>query len=199
MDGPKRGRRIGALALSAAFHLVLLVAVALHAPSLVIPPETGGPPEPIIPVLLMPKTPPAPAGRPAPIRLHRRPQPFALPPPIAPLPVPPAVQPSRPAPPGPVAIHPAPLPESPKTDLRATLRASPVGCANPDAVGLTRAEREACFEQLGEGAKTAPFQGLGLARDKQEAFDRAAEHKEACRAYRDSSGGEQPRLRDGSC
>lgn len=198
MNGPKRGRRIGALALSAAFHLLLVVAVVLHSPSLVIPPESSGPPEPIIPVLLTPRTPPAPSGPPAPIRLHRRPQPFAPPPPIAPLPAP-AVQPSRPSAPGPVAIHPAPLPESPKSDLKAALRASPVGCANPDAVGLTRAEREACFEQLGKGAKTAAFPGLGLAREKQEAFDREAEHKEACRAYKGSAAGEQPRLRDGPC
>ena len=181
MNGPKRGRRIGALALSAAFHLVLLVAVALHAPSLVIPPESSGPPEPIIPVLLTPRIPSAPAGRPAPIRLHRRPQRFAPPPPIAPLPVP-TVQPARPAAaPGPVAMHPAPLPESPKSDLKTALRGSPVGCANPDAVGLTRAERAACLEQLGKGAKTAPFPGLGLAREKQTAFDAAAAAKEARR------------------
>ena len=99
-----------------------------------------------------------------------------------------------------MAVHPGPLPEGPKGEVRTALRASPVGCANPDAVGLTRAEREACNEQFGKGAKTAAFPGLGLSREKQAAFDQAAAHKEACRAYRAAPGMTlPPPLREGTC
>jgi len=180
MEGRNRGRKIVAALVSAVFHAALIVAVVLHAPSLNIPREGAGPPEPIIPVLLTPRVPASPQGPPSPIRLHRRPQRFATPPPIAPLPVPPA-PPRRAVTPGPAVIHPAPLPEGPKSDLRTTLRASPVGCGNPDEVGLNRAERENCYGQLGKGAKTAAFPGLGLDRDKQAGFDRAAAAKEARR------------------
>jgi hypothetical protein len=190
-----RRRMAAAIALSAGFHLALLIVLAMQAPMLRVPPEEGtGPPEPVIPVLLLPRLPPSAAERPQPLRLHRRPQPFAGPPPIAPLPVP-AAPPSPPAGPGVVTIHPAPLPEGPKEDLRATLRASPIGCANLEA--LSPAERDRCNETLGKGAKTATFPGLGLSAGKQSDFDREAQHKEACRQYR--AGGEQPRLREGAC
>jgi hypothetical protein len=200
MPRARRRRDAVAIALSVGFHLAVLAVLAVQAPVLRIPPEESGPPQPIIPVLLMPRVPPraSPSARPEPIRLHRRPQPFAAPP-IPPLPAPPAPE-SRPAPPGPVAIHPAPLPESPKADVRAALRSSPVGCANPDAVGLNKAEREYCNELLGKGAKTAPLLGLGLARDKQAEFDKDAAHKDACRAYRAAPGpGAFPGLRNGAC
>ncbi|MDB5494200.1 MAG: hypothetical protein JWP86_1537, partial [Phenylobacterium sp.] len=75
MTAARRGRRIAAVALSAAVHALVLTALALHAPVLFIPTEPGGPPEPIIPLLLMPRLPPpAPAAgvQPGPIRLHRR-------------------------------------------------------------------------------------------------------------------------------
>jgi hypothetical protein len=186
MRARARGRRIGAVAISAAAHAVILAAIALHTPMLIAPPQDSGPPVPIIPVLLTPRTPPSPSGRkPAPIRLHRRPQRFTAPLPIAPLPVPETPG-SAPAKPGPVALHPAPLPEGPKADIRASLRKSPVGCANADAVGLTRAERALCDEALGKGAKTAAFLGLGLARDKQADFDAAAARKEADRRAREA-------------
>src|SRR5947209_6576895 len=98
MPAAKRGRRIAAVAVSGAVHLLVLAALALHAPTLSIPNEPGGPPEPIIPLLLMPRLPPpvASAGAaPGPIRLHRR-QLRPIPPdlPVAPLPVP-----ERPPPP----------------------------------------------------------------------------------------------------
>jgi hypothetical protein len=190
-----RRRQAAAITLSAGFHVALLIVLAMQAPVLRAPPEeAAGPPEPIIPILLMPRLPPSGAQKPQPLRLHRRPQPFAGPPPLAPLPVPP-VAPSRPAGPGPVTIHPAPLPEGPKSDLRATLRVSPIGCANPEL--LSPSERDRCDEALGAGAKTAPLPALGLAAGKQADFDRAAQHKEACRNYR--AGGDQPRLRDGPC
>jgi hypothetical protein len=190
-----RRRLAAAIALSAGLHLALLIVLAMQAPMLRAPPEVGtGPPEPIIPVLLTPRLPPSGAQTPQALRLHRRPQPFAGPPPVTPLPVPPT-SPSRPAEPGPVLIHPAPLPEGPKSDLRATLRGSPIGCANPEL--LSPEERDRCNEALGKGAATAAMPGLGLSAGKQSEFDRAAQHKEACRQYR--AGGEQPRLRDGPC
>ncbi|MDE2485840.1 MAG: hypothetical protein KGO51_00430 [Alphaproteobacteria bacterium] len=185
MRARRRGRTIGAVAISAALHAVILAALALYVPRLVIPEGESGPPQPIIPVLLVPRTPPAHAGgKPEPVRLHRRPQPFAAPP-AEPL----TVRPNRatkPPKPGPVTLHPAPLPEGPKADIRETLRISPVGCANPDAVQLTKAERAACDEQLGKGAPTAPFLGLGLDRAKQIALDHAAARQEADRRYRDA-------------
>jgi hypothetical protein len=193
----KGGRTFAAAAASAAAHIAVLAVLALQAPMLRTADQDSGPPLSVIPVLLTPKTPPATSGRPSPIRLHRRPQRFAPnPPPIAPLPIPP--EPARPALHG-ETVHPAPLPQSPKMELRATLRVSPVGCANPDAVGLTPAEREACYAQLGKGARTTPFPGLGLSAAKQAEFDRAEAHKEACRAYRDSPGGQPPPLREGPC
>ncbi|MBI5938894.1 MAG: hypothetical protein HY859_00545 [Caulobacterales bacterium] len=68
---------------------------------------------------------------------------------IQPLPL----APSRPAsPPAATAgVHPAPLPGQAGGDvLRQALRGSPVGCANKDAVGLTRREREACADAYGK-------------------------------------------------
>jgi hypothetical protein len=89
----RRARRrplAAAIALSAGFHLAVLIVLAMQAPMLRAPPEEGtGPPEPIIPVLLTPRLPPSGAQRPQALRLHRRPQPFAGPPPVTPLPVPP--------------------------------------------------------------------------------------------------------------
>ena len=184
MAAPRRGRRIAAIALSAAAHALVLGELALHAPSLVIPEESSAP-QPIIPVLLTPRLPPtAPAAPPKPIRLHRRPQRFSNLP-LPPLPVPPGPS-VAPAPPGPVAIHPAPLPANPVGEIRQSLRESPIGCANANAVGLTKAERQLCDQVLGKGAKTAPFLGLGIAQGKASDFDRAAAAKEADRRYRDA-------------
>lgn len=181
-----RGRRIGAVAASVIAHAILLAILAFQAPVIFMPSEDTGPPQAIIPVLLTPRIPPSRAGgKPAPIRLHRRPQPFVTPPPIAPLPAPRAETGAAPKA-GPVAIHPAPLPEGPTADIRAALRVSPVGCANAEAVHLTKAERDLCNERLGKGAKTAPFLGLGLPADKQSAFDRIAARKDADRRYREA-------------
>ncbi|RAK55063.1 flagellar biosynthesis protein FlhF [Phenylobacterium soli] len=189
MSAARRGRKIGAIAVSAVIHAVLLTAVALHAPSLFIPHESRGPPEPIIPILLMPRTPPAPRAAgvaPAPIRLHRRQLRYApkeLP--VPPLHVPePKTQPASPAPP---VFRPAPLPRGgQKEELRLTLRRSAIGCANPEAAGLSREEREACAEQLGQGAGAAPFRGLGLPAGKQGALERAGARKEAERRYKEA-------------
>jgi hypothetical protein len=189
MPAARRGRRIAAVALSAAVHALVLTALALHAPMLFIPNEPGGPPEPIIPVLLVPRLPPpAPAAgvRPGPIRLHRR-QLRVAPPelPVAPLPAP-----ERPAPPpaaaGPATLSPAPLPEGPRDELRTALRRGPLGCANAQAFGLSRDEREACDEQLAKGGRDAPFipPGATLTADKRTALQAAAGRRDADYKYK---------------
>jgi hypothetical protein len=183
----RRGRRIAAIAVSALAHLGLLAVVALQAPTLFIPFEPGGPPEPVIPVLLTPRLPPSaavPTGqRPGVIRLHRR-ELRAPPPelPVAPLPVPemrPAPAPAPAAPAAAAAPRAAVLPEGPREELRAALRRSPIGCANPGAAGLSRVERAACEERLGADSPGAAFPGLGLDGAKQKALDRAGGRKEA--------------------
>ncbi|HEV2533512.1 hypothetical protein [Phenylobacterium sp.] len=189
MPAAKRGRRIAAVAASGAVHLLVLTALALHAPTLIIPDEAGGPPEPIIPVLLMPRLPPsaATAGvRPGPIRLHRR-QLRVIPPdlPVAPLPAPERPPPPAAAP-GPAApLRPSPLPEGPRQEIQNTLRRSAIGCANPQAAGLTRSEREACEERLGRGVREAPYLpgDAAMSADARSALGKAAAAKEADRRY----------------
>jgi hypothetical protein len=156
MPTARRRRTITAVALSAVVHAVVLTYVWLQRPTLPMALERPGPPEAVIPVLILPRTPPRVAGQaPAPIRLHRRPQRFtAEPPPVAPLhlPEPKAAE----SPPGPASSSPAPPPPL-TAAVRSTLRLGPLGCANADALGLTRAEREKCDEQLAAGAKSAPY------------------------------------------
>jgi hypothetical protein len=190
MPAARRGRRLAAIAVSAAAHLVVLTVLALHAPTLLIPPGPSGPPEPIIPVLLVPRLPPpvpAAGTAPAPIRLHRRQLRVAAPElPVKPLPAP-EPKPTPPTPPGPVTLRPAPLPEGPKEQLRTALRRGPIGCANPQAFQLSREERVACDEQLANGAAAAAFPGLGLSAGKQGALDKAGARKEADRRYRETT------------
>src|SRR5579859_2596529 len=75
MQTARRRRNSWAVAASVVVHLGVLVAALVYRPTLKIPNEPGGPPEPIIPILLMPRTPTPLAGRhgpQAPIQLHRR-------------------------------------------------------------------------------------------------------------------------------
>ena len=186
----RRGRRFGIAAASVALHAALIAVVATYAPRLIMPDVASGPPEPIIPVLIMPRTPPAATGpnaKPAPIRLHRRPQRFAPPETeIAPLVIPqaPVVRPSaRPV------NRPTTLPASRDAvadNVARTLRGR-LGCANP--ASLSRAEREACEDQLAAGARDAAFTGLGIARDKAAELDRTATRKAADVKWRNSPGG----------
>jgi len=194
MQTARRRRTIAATAVSAVAHVVVLTILALQTPMLRLPAEERGPPEAIIPILIMPRTPP-PTGanaRPAPIRLHRRPQrnlPHDLPiaPVPAPAPSPAASATARPNPP----LHPAPLPEGPKGDMRSALRRSPVGCGNDLAVGLNRAERDLCDESLGKGAKDAEFipPGAGMTAAKRALLDQAAAAREARKAAQERPGG----------
>jgi|SRR5579859_2932053 hypothetical protein len=190
MQTARRRRTGAAIAASLVAHLAVGVVILLQKTSLPSPPDLGGPPQAIIPILILPRTPPPAAGRvsqPTPIRLHRRPQPFVppdvTPAPIAP-PTPPAPAAARPAPQAPPALHPAPQPEGPRGDVRSALRGSYVGCANALAVGLNRAERDLCDEKLGKGAKDAQFVGLGLGADKQRLLDAAGARKESDYRYK---------------
>jgi hypothetical protein len=200
MQTATRRRTTGAVAISLIAHLVVGVVVLLQRPTLVAREMEHGPPEAIIPILIAPRTPPVVAGGhlapSTPIRLHRRPQPF-LPPeaptaPIAP-PAPPTPATAAPAPArGPLVLHPSPLPEGPKGDTRTALRQGFVGCANEQAVGLNRAERDLCDEKFGKGAKTAAFAGLGLSADKQHLLDAAAARKDNDYRYKYAPSVAQP-------
>jgi hypothetical protein len=180
---PKATRRLYATAigLSVAAHAVVLTVLALHAPKLTRPYELAGPPEPVIPVLIMPRTPPAPPGaeKPPPIRLHRRQlrrgaaphppvEPF-VPPPSIPTPKP------QPRPSGPPRYSVQP---SPGTQLSTTLRGGLVGCANPSL--LSRSERERCQEKFGRGAAGVPANGPR----GDPALDRAAAARERSYIYK---------------
>ena len=195
MQTARRRRTSWAIGVSVIAHVAVLVVLALQSPTLRAPLEQAGPPPAIIPILLMPRTPPPTAGRPTPptpIRLHRRPQRF-IPPdaPVAPIAAPsppaPAAAPPRPAP---VAVHPAPLPAGPTGDVRTALRQGAPGCANQLAAGLNHAERDLCEERLGKGARDAPYleAGLGMSAGKKALLDAAAAAKEADYRYKRSAG-----------
>jgi hypothetical protein len=65
------------------------------------------------------------------------------------------------------------------------LRGTLVGCANPDAVGLSAAERARCNERFGVDIGGAPkFDGISPA--KRRAFDKAADRQDADTRYRDT-------------
>lgn len=171
---------------SGAAHALVLTLVALHAPRLMAPAMASGPPQAIIPVLIVPRI-PSPArqsgSRPSEIRLHRRPQRVVdIPTDVKPL-ITPRPEARRPAPlDTPVNASSPPAPAL-TLNAQAALRGR-VGCANPTAVGLSRAEREACEDQFAAGARNAAFTGLGLERGKAGALARAAASREADFRYK---------------
>jgi hypothetical protein len=160
----RRGRWL-VVAASGAAHLAVLTLVALNRPSL---PWT--PPPPVFEVEVVPRfrtlspdetSPVAPLiTRDAPSRTQGAG--------VAEVPAP----------------APAPAPAASPGDLAKALRRSPAGCANAEAVRLTRAEREGCLEMFGQGAKDAPFFEPPMSRDKRQAFNKAAARKEAYVRYR---------------
>jgi hypothetical protein len=172
------------MALSVAAHAVVLTALALHGPKLFQPYEEAGPPEPVIPVLIMPRTPPAPPGggeKPRPIRLHRRQlRPELPPPPIAPFTPPPVAAPPPAEPPRPAGPPRFNVQPSPASQLSAALRGGAVGCANPGLLSAT--EREGCEELLGRGAAEAPH----LAPPTDPGLERAAAARDARRRDREA-------------
>lgn len=173
-----------AVAASVLAHLGVLTAVLLQHPTLTIPDEPAGPPQAIIPVLILPRTPAPAAGRgakPAPIQLHRRALRNLAPEiPVAPL-ILPAAKPA-PAPVQPTAavvVREAAQPPPPPEALRASLRAT-LGC---NAAQLSRDERAACFERLGRGARDGPYLRQPLAAGKRADLDEAGAAKLAARAW----------------
>lgn len=185
MQTVRRRRTSWAVAASIAAHLGVLTAVLLQRPTLQIPVEPGGPPEPIIPVLIMPRTPPPPVGRggrPTPIQLHRRQQPN-LPPPqtVTPLVVPPPKPIETPAPtfaPSPLRAAPQPTPAG--DAVRATLRTT-LGCTEARFASLSRDERAGCLERLGRGAHEEAYLPAAFSPEKRALLDQAGAAKMAQR------------------
>jgi hypothetical protein len=179
----RRRQSSWAVAASVLAHLGVLTAVLLQHPTLVIPVEPSGPPEAIIPILILPRTPPPAAGqsaKPTPIQLHRR-QLRNMPAetPMAPVVIaPPKPAEAPPQAPGPPAPKEAPPPPPPSSAVRATLRTT-LGCTAP---GLSRDERAACLERLGRGARDAPYFGQPLSAEKRATLDQAGAAKLASRA-----------------
>lgn len=184
MRRARQRRTVVTIAASVAAHVAVLGVVAIQAPQLRIPDEPGGPPTPIIPILILPKAPPSqPGGPPTPVQLHRRaPRHAQAAPPIAPLVTTAAKEPARPAA-APSLDGFRVRDEPPGREVQTALRGR-VGCANPDAANLSRAERVACEELLGAGARDAPFPGLGIDRDKARELDASAARREADYRYK---------------
>lgn len=196
MPATRRSRkRYGIVAASVAAHAVVLGLIALHAPRLHAPPAPpSGPPEPIIPVLIMPRAiPPAAEGgsAPAELRLHRRRTRFS----DEELPVAPLIAPteSRPAerPADSAGPRTLPLPRYEDT-LADNARKALRGRLNCDSATLTRAEREGCEDRFASGGRDAPFQGLGLDRDRDRELGAAASKREQAFRYRRSDPAASP-------
>ena len=186
MRATRRSRNGLIVAASVAVHAALLTLLALHAPRLRIPHEVAGPPEAVIPVLIMPRTPPPAAApgtqpKPQPIRLHRRPQRFApedtdVKPLVAPTV---EAKPTAPAAPGPRTITlPSQNEDAVAVNARKALRGK-LGCANANLLNLSRAEREKCEEELAAGATQSDYLGTGVDADKAGGLAAAARRKEA--------------------
>ncbi len=183
----RRRRQVEAVALSAAAHAALIVALVLHAPSLRVPPPERGPPEAVIPVLILPRTPPLtanPGARPSPIRLHQRSirAPDEEEPPVAPLVIP--TQPAAPPPPpgpGPRAVAAPPAPDPMAANAGRALRGL-IGCGNPSL--LSREERQKCEDRLAAGVPPSDFLGMGIDADKAKGLAAAARRKEEDYKYK---------------
>jgi hypothetical protein len=169
-------RRTSAIfAASLAGHAALVALLLLHAPELRVPIPESGPPQAIIPVIIIARTPTPPnssaASRPSPVRLHRRPQRFVL----EDLPLAPLVSPLA----APTTSRPAQVAAELESNVRAALR-SRLNCDSPT---LTRDEREACRRRFAAGAQDAPFLGLGVDAAKAADLARAAARREEDYAY----------------
>jgi hypothetical protein len=181
-------RRTSAIfAASLAGHAALVALLLLHAPELRVPIPESGPPQAIIPVIIIARTPTPPnssaASRPSPVRLHRRPQRFVL----EDLPLAPLVSPLA----APTTSRPAPATSGPRTltapqvaaELESNVRAALRSRLNCDSPTLTRDEREACRRRFAAGAQDAPFLGLGVDAAKTADLARAAARREEDYAY----------------
>jgi len=184
MPTARRRRTSWAIGASVAAHMIVLVVVLLQRPTLRIPVEPSGPPEAIIPILILPRA-PAPAAAhgaaPAPIQLHRRPPRNAEDvPPVAPLIVPTEEKPAEaPAPTrAEAAPRVQPAPAVPSDAVRATLRAT-LGCTDSKLAGFTREDRAGCAERLGRGARDEPYLAPALSAEKRALLEQAGAAKMA--------------------
>jgi len=199
MPTARRRRTSWAIGASVVAHLAVLVVVLLQRPTLRIPVEPSGPPQAIIPILILPRVPAPAAGHgsaPAPIQLHRRPPRNADDfPPIAPLIVPTEEKPAEA--PSPARVEAAPkaqaAPAVPADAVRATLRAT-LGCADARLAGLSREERAGCAERLGHGAREDAYLAPALSADKRALLDQAGAAKMARKnaAERPMAAGHNP-------
>jgi len=186
MDRSKVRQTAAILAACIIVHVALLSVLAIEATGSRSAEPTD---QPAIQVTLeRPSAPPPVQPKPPP----RKPPPVATAA-AAPQPSPaPVVHPAQPAQPS------APVVDSGAAaamgDLVRALRGS-VGCSNPDAVGLSEAENEACRRRLHAGLENAkPL--LSLTAEKRARFDHASQCQEAWRVYRASPAAPMPRLRD---
>lgn len=106
---------------------------------------------------------------------------------IPPLPMAPAARPGATVG-APSSIHPAPLPGQTRADgLREALRGSPVGCANKEAVGLNRREREACDDAYGNRSVETADISAPIDPAKRAAWDAVAARKATVRRRKEGS------------
>lgn len=192
MPAAASSRKYAIAAASVVVHGVLLTGVALHAPYLRVPPQESGPPQAVIPVLILPRAPPpaaGPAAKPTPIRLHRRRQPFADDlPPVAPLVVPTENRPAAEAAPRATGPRVLTLP-SQEDALAANARNALRGRLDCNDARLSRSERDACIDRLGAAGRNAPVLGLGVDRDKANALEAAAQRKAQDYGYKRAAPG----------
>ncbi|HEY2358021.1 MAG TPA: hypothetical protein VGH86_11260 [Phenylobacterium sp.] len=183
MATARRRQTSWAVFASIAVHLGVLAAILSQRPMLRVPVEASGPPQAVIPILILPRTPPPVAGRglrPAPIQLHRRQQPNLPPaPPVAPFVIPTIKPAETPEPsPGPATPR-APLQPPPPSDaVRATLRTT-LGCTEARLPGVTREDRVGCLERLGRGARDEAYLPPVLSSEKRATLDQAGAAKMA--------------------
>jgi hypothetical protein len=163
--------RTAAVLAACAIHAVLLATLAMGIPWT---PKVE-PPAPALELTLQPPPPETPPP-PTPRNGRRKPSPAQSPPTRS------ARLPALSAPP-PAAINLPPGPAAGGDDagnIRRTLRAT-VGCARPDAIGLSKAERVACRQQVRALLGEVPALS-GIPAAKRAGYERAAE----CTAARDA-------------
>jgi hypothetical protein len=191
MQTARRRRNSWAVAASILVHLGVIIAALVYRPTLNIPNEPGGPPEPIIPILLMPRTPTPLAGRhgpQAPIQLHRRTlRNMPAETPVAPVVIPTAKPAEAPVQaPAPVAVKSQPPPAPPPDAVRSTLRAT-LGCTEARLPGMSRDDRAGCLERLGRGAHDAAYLPPALSPATRAALEEAGAAKLAQKNYAESA------------
>ncbi|MBU1378463.1 MAG: hypothetical protein KKE02_23745 [Alphaproteobacteria bacterium] len=194
MPAAGRSRTYGIVAASMAAHGLLATLLVLNAPRLRVPEMQSGPPEAIIPILIMPRTPPpsaAPGAQPTQIRLHRRVTRFSddqaqVTPLVAPAEDKP-VERAAPAS-GPRVLT---LP-SQEDALAANARNALRSRRNCDDPAMSRIEREACQDRFFAGGRDAPPLGLGINRDKAEGLAAAGARKDRDFKYQRSVKGSAP-------